>query len=83
MPHHVLQLGEEAVRVTEDKMLNSFPAVELLVHLLIPDALHLLHGVSRLPPTPEREHDQAQHLPNSSQLSVYDGVPLDGRTLPC
>jgi hypothetical protein len=53
MPHHMLQLSEEAVRIAEDKMLNSFPAVKLLVHLLIPDALHLLHGVSRLSPTPK------------------------------
>jgi hypothetical protein len=78
MPHHVLQLSEEAVRVTKDKMLNSFPPVELLVHLVIPDALHLLHGISRLAPTPKREHDQAQHLPNSSQLPVDDRISLDG-----
>ena len=82
MPHHVLQLSEEAVRVTEDKMLYSFPAVEFLVHLLVPDALHLLHGVSLLPPTPKREHRQAQHLPNRSQLPVYDWISLDGRPLP-
>jgi hypothetical protein len=78
MPHHVLKLSEEAVRITEDKMLNSFPPVELLVHLVIPDALHLFHGISRLAPTPKREHDQAQHLPNSSQLPVDDGISLYG-----
>lgn len=83
MPHHVLQLSEEAVRVAEDKMLNSFPAVEFLVHLVIPYALHFFHGISRLPSTPKREHNQAQHFPYSSQLPVYDRISLDGRALPC
>ena len=82
MPHHMLQLSEETVRVTEDKMLYSFPAVELLVNLLIPDALHLLHDVSRLTTTPKREHGQAQHLANCSQLPVNVRISLDGRALP-